>query len=127
MIIWLILKREISVVKNGSFLFTLLTLFTCITMISTIYLFIIPPSSEICLLRWIYPSISFTILISCMFVKIYRIYRIFNNNKIKIIILTNLSLFIIIFGCILITGLLLVLMFTLEKPIVKIVGKYKKQ
>ena len=122
MCVVLVKYRDSNAVKSGSFLFTLLVVISCMLLISSIGFFAVPPEASICRGRWIYPALAFTLLISCMFAKIYRIYKIFANDKVRIVILKDIHLAGISLGLLMITSIILAIMMTVEEPHVKTVG-----
>jgi len=104
------------VVKAASPLFCQLVLFGIFFDLIGILLQYNRPTDSLCLARVWVPSLAFTIFLSNLFVKTWRIWRIFDNKRMKRVVITNVHL-LTMFGWFLSLDTTILLIWTLIDPV----------
>jgi len=77
------------------------------------------PTDTRCRVEFIVPSISLTIILANLFVKTWRVWRIFDNKRLKRIQITNWDLFRMLLSLIFIEAILFIIWYSLAAPVPK--------
>jgi hypothetical protein len=75
------------------------------------------PTPNLCQARFIVPSLSLTVILANLFVKTWRVWRIFDNKRMKKITISNFQLLQMIFGLLSIEAVLFVIWYNLDSPV----------
>mmetsp|Transcript_4749 Transcript_4749/g.14489 ORF Transcript_4749/g.14489 Transcript_4749/m.14489 type:complete len:964 (-) Transcript_4749:107-2998(-) len=102
LIVLLIVFRARPIIHYSSPLFCVITCFGCLIAYSTVFAIIASPSDAACPFIPILATLGFVVTFSPLLLKIYRVWRLFDNDRLLQVCITNLQLLIVCGGLLLV-------------------------
>lgn len=107
LIVLLIVFRARPIIHYSSPLFCVITCFGCLIAYSTVFAIIASPSDAACPFIPVLATLGFVVTFSPLLLKIYRVWRLFDNDRLLQICITNVQLLIVCGGLLLLQVVIL--------------------
>jgi len=108
--------RNDSVIKASSPVFVIGVGIGCLLACAGIILQMGRPEEDICMARIMIPSVALTVILSNLFVKTWRVWRIFDNKRLKRVVITNWDLIKVIVGLVMVDVVAFTVWFSIDPP-----------
>ena len=97
MAVWVFLKKKHPIIKSTQYFFALIYLVGCAGMSIQMVVFLDEATDMMCTLQYWLFNLFFTISFGALFAKTYRVYKVFNNSKLRKVRFTNADTFRVLF------------------------------